>query len=273
MTEKYILNDPLISAGSGLALHKDHFYIMADDETGILSLKVDFSSKGKIHPVFPGELPQGHHARKKLKPDIESIVVNGNDLLLIPSGSKVNRSLGAVVSTLDFSCREMSLKRVYHFLEQEFPELNIEGAVILKEQIRLFQRGNGKLLQNAIIDLNLPSFLKDEVNDVSFRKIQLGELNETPLSFTDATLFDNTIYFLAAAERTKSTYEDGEFAGAILGQMSLDGEIKKFFPLDISSKPEGLCIQGREFFIVTDDDDRKKASRIFSGSLCPFFID
>lgn len=273
LTERYILNDPFISAGSGLALHKDHFYIVADDELGILSLKADFRQKGVFHPVFPGELPEEYKPRKKLKPDIEAIAVVADDLLLIPSGSKPNRIQGALFSTGNYSSKVLSFTNVYDHLEKEFPELNIEGAVIIGENIRLFQRGNGKLLQNAIIDLQLQSFLHDELKDLKIKKIELGKLNETPLSFTDAALFDNNIYFLAAAERTESTYDDGEFAGAILGQMSLEGKMTKCLPLNISSKPEGLCINGDEFFIVTDDDDRKNASRIFSGSIRSFFID
>mgnify|MGYP006188566679 CR=1 FL=1 len=273
LTEKYILNDPFVSAGSGLALHKDHFYVVADDELGILSLRADFLHKGIFHPVFPGKLPDEYASRKKLKPDIESIVVVGDDLLLIPSGSRPNRTQGALFSISNSGPRVVSFKNVYAQLEKEFPELNIEGAVILDDRIRLFQRGNGKLLQNAVIDLHLLSFLNDEVKDLKIIKIELGKLNETPLSFTDAALSDNTLYFLAAAEKTESTYDDGEFAGAVLGKMDLSGQVIKCLPLNISSKPEGLCIKGTDFFIVTDDDDRKKASRIFSGSLGPFFID
>jgi hypothetical protein len=37
-------------------------------------------------------------------------------------------------------------------------------------------------------------------------------------SFTDAILVDNSIYFLATAEDTESTYDDGEVLGSLIGR-------------------------------------------------------
>lgn len=267
------LNDPFVSAGSGLVIHQDHFYIVADDELGLFSLKHDFSEKGRIHRVFPGDLPEDYKERKRLKPDIEALIVVQDKLLLIPSGSKPNRNKGALVSIGDFKSQIVSFSRVYSVLQGEFRELNIEGAVLLENNIRLFQRGNGKLRENAIIDLSLEHILKDEVSNLAIQRIELGEVNKTPLTFTDATLMKDMIYFLAAGEKTESTYDDGEFAGAVIGMMDATGNILKTVKLDIDAKPEGLSILGEKFYLVTDDDNRENPSRIFSGPLRSLIVD
>lgn len=269
----YTLEDPYLAAGSGLTWHQGCFYIAGDDELGFVELKDDFKEKGTFHKVFPGTLPEEHKARKKAKPDIEALLMINNELLLLPSGSKPNRHQGALISTIDFTSRILSFERVYKSLEGIFPELNIEGAVNFDKTIRLFQRGNGKKKQNAIIDLELDSFLRDEIKDLTYQEVNLGTLENTSLSFTDAIREGEHIFFLAAAEKSESTYEDGEFAGAVIGLMAMDGSVIKKLPLEISSKPEGLCNKGTQFYLITDDDDRNSPSRIFSGSLRPLLVD
>lgn len=269
----YTLKDPYLAAGSGLTWHNGYFYLAGDDELGFVKIKDDFQEKGTFHKVFPGCLPEEYRARKKAKPDIEAMLMINDELLLLPSGSKPNRHQGALVSTLNLTPAILSFEKIYKTLEGTFPELNIEGAVNFDKTIRLFQRGNGKKNQNAIIDMDLDSFLRDEIKDLRYQEIHLGTLENTSLSFTDAVREGEHIFFLAAAEKTESTYEDGEFAGAVIGLMAMDGSIIKTLPMKISSKPEGLCNKGDQFFLITDDDDRNCPSSIFSGSLRPLLVD
>lgn len=269
LTELYTFQNPFIAAASGLCLVHDRFYVVADDENALLSFNRNLSDPGTIHQIFEGELPQDKKARKKVKPDFEAVVFlqDKNALLCLPSGSKKNRNRAALVGLFDFAITEISLKEVYQKLESIYSELNIEGAVILGDKIRLFQRGNGKLHQNALIDLNLSQFLNDKVTELSCIDVNLGKLNSIPLSFTDATLQGNRLWFLAVAENSESTYLDGEFVGAVLGEMSMDGKVLKMTPLDLKSKPEGLAFDQQDFYVVTDDDDRKKPSRLYKGTL------
>lgn len=266
LNEIYTFKDPYVAAASGLvAVHK-RFYLVADDELSVLGLDANLKTTGEVYPVFPGELPEDKKERKKLKPDFECLVYleETNSLLCIPSGSKKNRHKGALIDLNDHSVTELSFEDVYIKLESLYPELNIEGAIIIGENIRLFQRGNGKRHQNAIIDMNLKKFLKDKTKDLNSSDIGLGKLKNIPLSFTDATLIEDKIYFTAVAEDSESTYADGEFVGAVIGEMNLEGEVIRMTPLDITSKPEGLAFSGKAFYVVTDDDDRKKPSRLFT---------
>lgn len=268
-TEIFTFKDPYIAAASGLVLAKNRFYLVADDENGIMGINKDLKSSGEIYEVFPGLLPEDKNERKKLKPDFEGMVhlPQMNALLCLPSGSKKNRSRGALVSLTDHKITEVSFKNVYQKLEDIYPELNIEGAVLVGEDIRLFQRGNGKLHQNAVIDINLKSFLNDQMKDLNAINISLGKFKGIPLSFTDASLFNNKCYFVAVAENSESTYADGEFVGSILGELSETGEIISTTPLELDSKPEGLAFDQNNFYLVTDDDDRTKPSRLFQGTL------
>lgn len=268
-TEIFTFKDPYIAAASGLVLAQNRFYLVADDENGIMGINKDLKSSGEIYEVFPGLLPEDKNERKKLKPDFEGMVhlPQMNALLCLPSGSKKNRSRGALVSLTDHKITEVSFKNVYQKLEDIYPELNIEGAVLVGEDIRLFQRGNGKLHQNAVIDINLKSFLNDQMKDLNAINISLGKFKGIPLSFTDASLFNNKCYFVAVAENSESTYADGEFVGSILGELSETGEIISTTPLELDSKPEGLAFDQNNFYLVTDDDDRTKPSRLFQGTL------
>jgi hypothetical protein len=261
----YTFENPFIAAASGLTLVDGNFYIVADDELGLVVLPQNLQ-EARILKVFEGLLPEEKKARKKIKPDFEGLVYleTKKALLCMPSGSKSNRTVGAIVSLVG-KVTHLSFENVFKHLEKYFSELNLEGAVIQGEIIKLFQRGNGKHHQNAVIDLNLSSFLKDEVKDLVIHEVDLGKLKNIPLSFTDATLYENDIWFLAVAEDTESTFEDGEFAGAVLGRLSHEGKIEDVRPLEMTSKPEGLVIDQGIIYFVTDDDDRKIASRLYSA--------
>jgi hypothetical protein len=263
------MTDPFIAAASGLCLVDETFYIVADDDLSLLALPAGLDKKGKLITLFEGALPDDLKERKKVKPDIESIVYLPlqKSLLCLPSGSQPNRFQGALVTLLDREVQKITFKNVFLELVTHFTELNIEGAVILDDKIRLFQRGNGSLHQNAVIDMNLAAFLKDEVKDFSYVLVDLGKLGDVFLSFTDATLHNNECWFLAAAEATESTFFDGEFAGAILGTINSKGVVEKSLILTMPSKPEGIAIQDNTFYFVTDDDDRKKASKFYSLSI------
>lgn len=259
-------SDPFISAASGLAMKDGYFFIVADDEN--FAAKIDKSnlSRVKLIRLFPGELPKEKAPRKLAKPDLESLTpLPSGHILCVPSGSELNRCRGVIIGG-DDSIRAVRFGTLYEEIRKTFPELNIEGAVAIGQHLRLFQRGNGKKNQNGIIDVSLKDFLDGEVNIVSVKHLDLGMLNGANLSFTDATVFENLIYFLAVAEASESTFLDGEIKGSGLGAMNFKGEIVGFKQLDLRSKPEGLCMDSENFYIVTDDDDRTKPSLMYKGS-------
>lgn len=257
---------PFISAASGLAFKDGWFSIVSDDELTLISIHASLNGRGQSLPLFTGSLPLDEKERKKQKPDFESLVViNPETLLCLPSGSTENRMRAVLVS--NNQVQEVSLKNVYTELLGHFSELNIEGATLIGPNIRLFQRGNGKLHQNGLIDLNLESFLKDQIQDLKIKNINLGQLKNVPLSFTDACFEKGICWFLAVAESSESTYDDGEFVGAVLGKMDLEGNILSTEELSVPYKPEGLFIQDQMLYVVTDADNREIPSALYSAKL------
>jgi hypothetical protein len=256
---------PFIAAASGLVLRDDHFFIVSDDELTLYAFdKKNYQSTLSVK-LFPGELPSNAQERKKLKPDLESLVNIPSGILCIPSGSKRQRQRAAIFQ--DGQIIPLSMQRLYTELEREFPELNIEGAIHIGNELRLFQRGNGKQVRNATIDVDLDSLLEGAPIWGNVQNFNLGAINDVPYTFTDATITDRNIWFLAVAEDTDDPYLDGVVLGSILGKMDYAGNIIEFQKLNLSSKPEGLCIERDHFFVVTDDDDRSKPSGLYMGKL------
>lgn len=281
-----------IAAASGLAHVGDHFYIVPDDEfhLGFFADAIASQEPGSLIRLFKGELPNDPAKRKKKKPDLEVLLSFSGRLMALPSGSKSNRVKGALISLRSpasgeiESIRDLDLAPLYQKLNTEFDgELNIEGAVKVGNALKLFQRGNGKKRINAIIDLDAGKvsealrtqqpFTTDFI--LSMQHYDLGLLHGVPLSFTDATAFDESgdgqIIFSAVAEDCPGTYEDGKCAGSVIGRINALGKIVALYPLSQLIKVEGIATRkmsgNLELFMVTDGDDPLRAAELFQTTL------
>lgn len=280
-----------VNAASGLVKSQNHFLVIADDELSLFQFNFEGQTKVRTLPLKPGSLPNNFKDRKKQKPDWEALVqlqtANRESVLLaVPSGSTNNRMIGALVTLnteglIDGSSKssEVDFSKIYAALSEKLPDLNIEGACVLNNQLKFFQRGNGKAGVNAIIDLNLDGIVHDMKNQIpldaknilSVQPFDLGTLNSFKLDFTDACTVDNTIWFLAVAEDSQSTYEDGKYHGAILGCLDSEGKEVARYEIDCALKPEGLWVEKEEhrlcFYIVTDADNPQIRASIYFGKL------
>ncbi len=266
----YTFSSPFISSASGLIHGQGRFYVVSDDELNLLSIPESLSGDISQVPLREGVLPIEEKERKRLKPDFESLLyLNDLDsILCIPSGSTINRQKGSLISS-ELKVSEIHFSRIYGELTKLIPELNIEGATSFGTKIRLFQRGNGKQHQNGIIDLLLEDFLNDRPESIQWTPLNLGNLKDVPLSFTDACYDKDFFWFLAVAEDSESTYEDGSFIGAVLGKMNINGKIINLEEIDIPFKPEGLCIKDGVVYIVTDADNRTLPSALYKAEKLP----
>jgi len=264
------LKRPFISAASGLVEIDGKFFVIADDENfiGIYDLE---TQSGVSVDIFNESLPAEKSLRKKNKRDFEALVhlPKQKQVLLVPSGSTINRERGALISEAGVFQKEFSFHIIFSELRKHFPEINIEGGVVVDEQLWLFQRGNGLQNLNGLIKLNLADFLANKVVQPEIVLIDLGAVQGTNLTFTDATKADKNILFLAVAENSLSTYDDGSVMGSILGIMGRNGDVICTTPLATTSKPEGLCYSSSKkcFYLVTDDDNRQYSSILLRGNL------
>lgn len=264
------LIQPFISAASGLVELDGKFFIISDDEN-FVGIYDRTTLLGSASIVFDEILPADKALRKKMKRDIEALVFLPalKKLLLIPSGSTPRREFGALLNHAGLVEKQISFHALYSELGKNFSELNIEGGVVVDDELFLFQRGNGSKKQNGMIIVNLMAFLADKELKPKIISVDLGSVKNVALSFTDVTRINNSILFLAVAEDSDSTYFDGKITGSVLGLLNKEGEVICVSPLNTSSKPEGIFYSTAEkcFYLVTDDDNNQLPSSLFKGFL------
>ncbi len=269
-----------ISAASGLVKAHGNFYAVADDEHHLVRIPEDGTLPCQSYSIFSGTLPLEAQKRKKKKPDLEAITflepnssLQNGALLLIPSGSEKNRTRGALFpfvspNQLAAEPREIDFSPLYSEIAKKIGPINIEGAVVTKSGIKLFNRGNGAG-KNAVIDVGYTlSPLTFSLLHATF--VDLGKEQNFPIAFTDASITGNgEIYFLAVAEATPSSYEDGRLLGAFIGKISTDNQIISLTRENFQMKPEGIYIDENgsktRFYFVTDPDDSNIASQLLVG--------
>ncbi len=272
-----------ISAASGLAMVDDRLCVVADDET-FLALYTRQGVPEQRITLFPERLPSEHAARKRQKPDLEALTrLPDGRLLALGSGSTPARMRGAVIDPAQgWSVRAVELRELYAELAHELPELNIEGAVVHADQLWLAQRGNGASAHNALIALDLltvrawlderipkPRLTADAL--VSIARVSLGELDGVPLGLTDlASHPQHGLLFVAAAEASASTYDDGACAGSVLGVLSERGDVLRSERLAPVCKIEGVTVavgavtDPPGLWLVADPDDPRLRAPLFS---------
>ena len=266
-----------ISAASGLVCRGGFIYVIADDE---LSLAVfQGNEPGTLVRLFAGTLPEDAKERKAEKPDFESLAfVPAFDdfphgaLLACGSGSRPNRTFGALIGldaagAVHVSPRVVDLACIMRPLGDAFPALNIEGVVVTDEHFTVFQRGNKKHSQSALVHFPLAKVLRGlsgghrgSIMPTALHDVPLGEIKGIPLSFTDACLLPGgDMIFAAVAEDTDDAYADGLCVGAAIGRVAADGALGWINPLAGAHKVEGLSarVEGTEIklLLVTDADD------------------
>lgn len=273
-----------LAAASGLVKLGPRFVVAPDDELGLGFFSASPDEPGRIHPLREGKLSSDHKERKKAKPDWEALLALprepgtvGDRVLTIPSGSKPNRMTGDLVEILPtqdaLQVEPIDFSALYSKLSETFASLNVEGAAIRRESLFVFQRGNGTDNANAVIEIDLSIFTKElasrSITHACLKgvsPIELGHLQSVPLGFTDAHAKAEWIWFLAAAEDTASTYDDGEYKGAVLGRLSRELNVE-LFEIDCPMKPEGLWVEDDLFYVVTDADDSSKPALLLVGDL------
>jgi hypothetical protein len=267
-------------------------YVVADDELHLGMFDAAGTAPGRLLRLFDGELPEENKARKKQKPDLEAITSlppfgdypNGA-LLALGSGSKRNRRRGALLrldarGVIDGAPRVIDVAPLFDELDHHCPALNIEGAVVIGDELRLLQRANKKHPLNAIVRYALPAILGaladgpaiGAIAPAAISSFDLGAIGGVPLSFTDgASLPDGAMVFSAVAEDTEDTYNDGACLGAALGIIAPDGTVRLLEHLDECHKVEGVAarVDGNviKLLLVTDADNPAIPASLFSATL------
>ncbi len=255
-----------ISSTSGLVYEKNSLFLISDSSSFLYEYQIEKNQLIKI------SLFENSHENiiKKEKPDFESILKIENSLFLFGSGSTEKRRKGIEYQLEHKKPILIDLTQLFTKIEEitgiDQENINIEGVVKHQSKWLFFQRGNGTASQNGVIIIegSLTSPLK-----TNFIPIQLTNENGINATFTDAVLIGNKIYFLAAAEDSKSTYEDGLVLGSWIGYLDVDHfEVKFIQKISSKNKFEGLTIYKNSaeeisFLLCEDNDTEEMISNIY----------
>ncbi len=258
-----------IGSASGLVYHENKLYLISDNSTFLFEYSFISNKVTKIPLLDNAE----ENIRKKDKPDFESITLSNDNLILLGSGSKTNRNSIITYNLKTNNINIKSIGLVYSSIKSQHgikdDTLNIEGLIQKDTQRFLFQRGNGQAKKNGIFCYNETH----ENPKIYFTPIDLPKIKNIPSTFTDSILVDQTIYFLASAESSKSTYEDGEILGSFIGTIDLKS-MKLLQTIQISDKHkfEGLTLYKKTatqivFLLCEDNDSELLVSEIYQLEL------
>lgn len=256
-----------IGSASGLVF-KDHSLFIISDNSSLLYQYEIGSRKLSTVPLFETD-KEKVNIPKPLKPDFEAIASSGDSLFIFGSGSTSNRNQLIQINpqkkeTIDLADLYLSMQYFANIKPEDF---NIEGVVRDQNSWYFFQRGNGSTKQNGVFtitgDLSGGHFML-------YKSFKLPKINGVPSSFTDAVLVGETLYFLAAAENTHSTYADGAVLGTLIGSINTE-TMKIGFTQKISDthKFEGLTFYKQDsktiqFLLCEDKDSEELKTDIYT---------
>jgi len=255
-----------IGASSGLLYHDFHLFLISDSS----SFLYRYSLNGKELTKIKLHGNSAENNLKLVKPDLEAICKVDNTLYTFGSGSTAKRKTAFTFNLLSQQTSQLDLSILFENVTTktgiDAENINIEGVIPVGNDWLFFQRGNGIRAQNGIIRLtgNL-----ENPSEITFIPIELPSINNVSATFTDAVLVAETIYFLAAAEDSNSTYADGEVMGSLVGAMNLsDFKILFTQPISEMHKFEGITLYEEtetelRFLLCEDQDNESQLAEIF----------
>lgn len=251
-----------IGSASGLFLKDNVLYVTGDNSSYLY--EYELKSAGLKH--YPLSENPAENIDKKLKPDLEALAFYGNSFYLFGSGSTENRTkmvqLNADtkerVATLDLSALYKRMQDVAGLNNETF---NIEGVVCTGDTWYFFNRGNGDSGKNIVFTFHGKHLTGK--SKITFTEFKLPEIRGVLTSFTDAIKVRDKLYFLAAAENTNSTYNDGEVLGSIIGCIDIKTmQLNSTKTISDRHKFEGLTLHQNEenelSFLLCEDNDSDK---------------
>lgn len=258
-----------IGSASGLVYKDNSLFIISDNSSFLYEYHVQENQLTSIKLFENGQ----ENILKKEKFDFESLTLKGNELHILGSGSTLKREKRITYNLETTAIAEKDLSKLYKSLKETTSisdeELNIEGAIFCNENWLLFQRGNGANSRNGVFKTKS---LEIE-SQTEFIEVSLPKIKHIETSFTDAILVEDKIYFLATAEDTNSTYDDGEILGSLIGRMnSKTLEIEFTQKISDTHKFEGLTFFKKTateiaFLICPDNDSDLLETNIYKLTL------
>jgi hypothetical protein len=261
-----------IGSASGIIYKDNSIFLISDNSANLFEYHTETKSLEKTM-LFENETSE--NIPKALKPDFEAIANFGDDYYIFGSGSTENRNKMVRYNSKTKALKTIDLTNLY-LLMQSFGEIppqdfNIEGVVFTGETWYFFQRGNGAKGKNGIFTVQGKNLENDFT--ILFNKYKLPKIKGVQSSFTDAVLVGKQLYFLAAAENSISTYDDGEVLGSLVGSINIQTmKLESTQKISDSHKFEGITLYKNEesqieFLLCEDNDTEHLESDVFKLTL------
>ena len=249
-----------IGSASGLFHKNDTVYLISDNGNSLYHYQIGTKVLEKTKLI---DSAVAENIPKNIKPDFEAIASYSEMLYIFGSGSTEKRNAMVVFDQLKNEVvRATDLSDLYatmqSFGEIQPADFNIEGVVYDGTDWYFLQRGNGGSGKNGIFTVN--GDIESDTYSIVFNEYKLPKIGGVETSFTDAVLIGSKIYFLATAENTMSSYDDGDVLGSIIGRLDLKKmKIEKTIQISEEHKLEGLAFYGETpkqlTFLLCEDND------------------
>jgi hypothetical protein len=291
-----------VRAASGIAWLGTELVAVQDDARFVARIEPT-SGRASAIALPPGpdgkRLHDTTRGTKALKLDFEACFTvvggTGTELFAVGSGSsdareqiaRIRFGVDGRMADLELATYGALYQRLRETTSFSGSELNVEGAVARGDELLLFQRGNGAVREgvsptNAIAELPLAAFLAyvrgEAASPPAISRVQrfdLGTLDGVPFTFTDATWAHDELTFVASAEASPDTIQDGVVLGTRIGSLGSDGAVRTFPLLDEQGaaariKAEGITRDPTDpsrLYLVVDMDDPALPSELLTVTL------
>jgi hypothetical protein len=281
-----------VRAASAVARYGDGLLVVQDDSTQACWLRGSVGSPLRLLPPVEGH-DQFAEAlgTKHLKPDLEAAAeTEDGGVLLLGSGSTPARMRAVRVSADPSATHAVAdltvlYARIAELLGVVPDQLNLEGACVVGDVLRWFQRGLPSAgVPTASVDLDLATLLAvtsgagglDAVDVGEVRGYDLGEVGGVGLAVTDAVPVgsgsDQQVLVSAAAEDSPNAYDDGPVVASALAILDGDTVVElATLPLVEGrvAKVEGLTVldwddAGGRLLASVDADDTEVPSSMLT---------
>jgi len=261
-----------IGSAAGLLYNDNNLLIVGDNSRFLYEYNMD-----NTHLIrYPLIDNASENISKSEKPDFESLTLYQDTVYIFGSGSTSKRN-----TMVEFDLNQKkkivtnNLVDLYAVMQRfgniNPDDFNLEGAIYDGENWYLFNRGNGISNKNTLFSLHAKK-LNAEFSLLS-NDYKLPKIKGVRSSFTEAVLVQGKIYFLATAENTKSTYDDGEILGSLIGCINLETmKIEFTKKISDSHKFEGITLfkdsnKKIEFLLCEDKDTEILETEIYKLTL------
>jgi hypothetical protein len=276
-----------VRAASAVRRMRSRLVIVQDDVNVLVLHDPVAGTESVLLPAGPGGLRTFDDARgnKRDKMDLEACAsLPDGRLVAFGSGSTAGRERLVVLDDRH-GVRIVDGAELYAMLRAtpalSGSELNLEGALVIGDVLRILQRGNGAPVDgrepvNATGDLPLDAFVRwldggGRLPGVAeIVQYDLGHTGDAAFGFTDAAaLPDGRMAFVACAEASPDTYRDGDVLGCRFG--IADGALVRVTPILEGGHPTMLKLEGIElrdsagplvFDVVADVDRPDEPARL-----------